>query len=95
VVGSGPPLMAGAAHPPAAIVENPPAAGASGRIDGACRRGTPGVSGAARYKTNACEHFFLRQAPKFSLDFAHITQYRWVSRTLIWKVQNQLGLNNR
>ncbi len=84
VVGSGPPLMAGAANPPAASAENPPvagaenppAAGASGRIDGACRRGTPGVSGAARYKTKACEHFFcyIRQAPNLSFDFGPKSQ---------------------
>jgi hypothetical protein len=88
VVGSGPPLMAGAANPPAARVENPPAAGAenppaagaenppaagaSGRSDGACRRGTPGVSGAARYKTSAhvSNFCYIRQFPTFSFDFA-------------------------
>ena len=42
VVGSGLPLMAG--------VENPAAAGASGSGEGACRRGTPRVSAAARLK---------------------------------------------
>ncbi len=56
-VGAENPPAAGAENPPAAGAENPPAVGAAGRIDGACRRGTPGVSGAARYKTNACEGF--------------------------------------
>jgi hypothetical protein len=59
MAGAANPPAARAENPPAAGAENPPAAGASGRIDGACRRGTPGVSGAARYKTNACENFFV------------------------------------